>query len=100
MSTDHTNGPTPPNRARRVVGLCLVFLGLLIIARDASLGISYWPQFRAEDRIRFVFWLWAGALLTLLGYWLGTKRRAAAYALVAVVASSALIVYSYERWWS
>ena len=87
-------------RIRRVVGFCLLALGLIVAARDLWLGITCWSGFGAEERIRFVFWLWAGAVLTLAGCWLAFRLRGAGWALILLVASLALIVYSYGRWWS
>jgi hypothetical protein len=85
--------------SRRVIGLCLFALGILVTARDVWLGLFNWSEFRAEDRIRFVFWLWAGAMVTSAGCWLAFRLRAAAWALVIVALSFGVVAYSYGRWW-
>jgi hypothetical protein len=87
-------------RPRRVIGLFLLALGCIITARDLWLGLFYWSGFSAESRIRFVFLLWAGMVLTLAGCWLAFKLRFAGWALIVVIASLAILVYSYGRWWS
>jgi hypothetical protein len=75
-------------------------VGVLLTARDIWLGFFYWPQFRAPERIRFVFLLWAGALLTTAGCWLAFRLRAAGWACVVILAFLGVLAYSYGRWWS
>jgi hypothetical protein len=68
-----------------VIGQTLLALGLLITARDIWLGFTYWSAFGPKERIRFVFWLWAGMVLTLAGAWLAFRLRAAGWAAGIVI---------------
>ena len=83
-----------------MIGFLLLILGVLVTARDVWLGVWYWPAFGADERIRFVFWLWAGAVLLMAGCWLGFRLKGSGWALIIVIASLVGIVYSHGRWWS
>jgi hypothetical protein len=75
----------------------------LVLARAVWLGVSYWPVFHVEDRLRFGFWLWVGALLALTGCWIAFRFRAAGWTLaVAVVVGIAYLIvgYAWMREWS
>src|SRR5260370_41115440 len=87
---------------RRLTGVCLLALGMLVIVRDVWLGVSYWSAFRAEERIRFVFWLWAGVVLTVAGLRLALRLQGTGWLLIIVIASLVGLgfVFSYGRWWS
>jgi hypothetical protein len=89
----------PVGRARLTAGVCLLVLGVALTARDVWLGVSFWPWFNANDRIRFVFLLWAGLVLVLAGWALAFRSRMAAWALVVVAASVVLLAWTHGRWW-
>jgi hypothetical protein len=90
----------PIGPLRRWMGVCLLVLGMLVIARDVWLGVSYWSAFRSEERIRFVVWLWAGAVLTVAGLRLAFRPRGSGWLLIVVIASLVGIALSFRRWWS
>jgi hypothetical protein len=85
---------------RRIMGICLLVLGTLVIAQDLWLGASYWSAFGTEERIRFVFWLWAGIVLTVAGLWIAFRIWGTGWLLIFVIVSLAGIAFSYGRWWS
>ena len=95
-----SNGVRPVGRVRRMIGLVLLVLGAVVIGRDLWLGLCFGSEFGGQERIRFVFWLWAGAVLALVGFWLALRLRIAAWALIIVAALLPLLAYSYRRWWS
>jgi hypothetical protein len=97
---EESNTTQSISRLRRVTGICLLALGILVVARDVWLGVLYWSVFRAEERIRFVFWLWLGTVLTVAGFRLSFRLRGTGWLLILVIASLAGIAYSYGRWWS
>lgn len=84
------------HRPRRIIGLCLLALGIILMARDLWLGFFYWSGFGAEDRIRFFGLLWVGTVLILAGCWLGLRLRGAVWALVVVILSFPVVAYFYE----
>jgi hypothetical protein len=90
----------PVSRVRRIIGLCLVLVGILVISRDLWLGVFFGSEFGGQERIRFVFLLWTGAVLAMAGCWLALKLRAALWALFIVAALLPLLACSYGRWWS
>jgi hypothetical protein len=94
-------GPHRPflGRARLTAGLCLLVLGLALTARDVWLGVSFRPWFSANDRIHFVFLLWAGVVLVLAGCGLAFRSRVAGLALAVVGPSVFLLAWSHGRWW-
>ena len=73
------NGVRPVGRVRRMIGRVLFVLGTVVIGRDLWLGFFFGSEFGGQERIRLVFWLWAGAVLTLAGCWLGFRLRTAAW---------------------
>jgi hypothetical protein len=88
---EEPKGASPVGRPRRMIGLIVLVLGILILARDLWLGLSYGSGFGPEERIRFVAWLWASVVLILFGCWLIFRSRAAAWALLVAVASLAVL---------
>ena len=59
----------PVGQWRRIAGLCLLALGVIVTVRVLWLGASFWHIFDTEDRAHFVFWLWFGLVLMLAGCW-------------------------------
>lgn len=77
----------PDSRRNRIAGLAVLSLGALIWLRLAWMVVFYGAWFRTEEWIRFVFWLWIGAVLGLTGCWLRYRSRLAGWAAVIAVPS-------------
>jgi hypothetical protein len=60
----------PVGRTRRAAGFVVLGLGAAIWVRLAWLVGYYGSWFRREEWIRFMGWLWVGAVLGLAGCWL------------------------------
>src|SRR5437764_1218238 len=71
---------TRPGRGRRIAGIVLIGLGVLLWADVAVVFTLRGAEFRLEDWMRFWFWLWVGALFGLTGWWLRHRARWAAWA--------------------
>ncbi len=69
----------PVGRARRATGVTFLTLGAIICVRVAWLFAFYRLGFGRDEWIRFVFWLWLGLILSLIGCWLRYRWRAAAW---------------------
>jgi hypothetical protein len=79
----------PIGRARRIIGLVVLALGAILCVRMAWLFAFYQSSFGRNEWIRFVFFLWIGLFLSLLGGWLSYRWRAAG--LVALFLVSAFV---------
>jgi len=87
----------PLGRPRRIVGLCILAIGVLLVARVLWLGFAYWPSFGSVERLRFYVVLWLGTVLSLFGCWLAFRSRAALWAFFIVLAST--LAYGYLNDW-
>jgi hypothetical protein len=101
LVTKDAKGARTVGRVRWVIGLCLLVPGIFLTVRVLWLGAFYGSGFGVEDTIRFWTLLWAGVVLTLAGGWVGFRLRAAAWALIFfAVATLALLICTYGRWWT
>jgi hypothetical protein len=82
----------------RVTGLIFVALGAVIWARAGWLGALYGSAFGHDEWVRFGFWLWLGAVLALIGFWLAFRSRAAAWATVLAILALFVVAYVHDRW--
>ena len=83
----------PVGRVRRIAGRIVLALGVLIWLRLEWRVGFYGAWFRTEERIRFVFWVWVGAVLGLTGCWLCYRSRLAGWAAVLAVPTFFGLVY-------
>jgi hypothetical protein len=84
-------------RARRVTGIAFLALGTIICLRAAWLFVFYRLGFARDEWIRFVFWVWLGLLLTLVGCWLKFRWRAAAWFAALSVPALFALAYLADR---
>ncbi len=79
------DGKRPIGRIRLIGGLILIVLGVAYWARMAWFWALYGSQFGQDDWIRFVFIIWLGIVLALIGCWLAFRLRIAVWAAALVV---------------
>jgi hypothetical protein len=76
---------------RRVAGLLLIVLGLGYWVWMARFWALYGSRFEQDTWIRFVFIIWLGTVLALVGCWLAFRSKIAAWA--AGILVLATVVY-------
>src|SRR5437016_4589941 len=94
--------PTPlyrVGRLRRISGLVLVALGMILIARVGWLGTFYWEGFGTDEWIRFFGLLVIGIWLSLAGCWLAYRSRIAGWALVLSFTGLLAAGIAHDLWW-
>ena len=90
---------SPVSRIRRITGLALIALGVLVVARVGWLGAFYGRWFGHAEWIRFAGWLWLGAVCALAGCWLAYRSRAARWALMFAAVALMAMAYVHDRSW-
>jgi hypothetical protein len=91
--TEATDVAKPVGRARRISGLIVIALGVLIVARVGWLGTLHSSGFGRVEWLRFAFWLWIGVVCALTGCWLRYHWRVAGWTAVIAVPTFFGLVY-------
>jgi hypothetical protein len=94
-----TSKPAQPvGRARRIFGYVLMGFGGYLWLISVWNFMAYAPLFNYEDWLRLWVFVWTGAVLMPIGYWLKFRSRAALWSAAVVFVGEVAFLAWFDHW--